>query len=238
MVLLIYISLVDLFYSKINRKWVFMASMIMITGSMYLVSYIEGKQKLEFVKYTLVWRMNQWLDQNFNLMAHPFQNQANAIMTRALTSGFYNVPYQLVNIPDEKFSPLISSAGLCSQKSEASFESDFNIITVGPKLSPFLVRIEGMIYGQRSAIAAKPEPVHIILSSHKQKYMFTAHSQEHVEKSIHFRHGESNKGMLALIPFRKLKDNIYRLGLCYKGKVVFNNHFIIKQDHQFKHVIK
>ena len=238
MVLLIYISLVDLFYSNINRKWVFMASMIMITGSMYLVSYIEGKQKLEFAKYILVWRMNQWLDQNFNLMAHPFQNQANAIMTRALTSGFYNVPYQLVNIPDEKFSPLISSAGLCSQKSEASFESDFNIITVGPKLSPFLVRIEGMIYGQRSAIAAKPEPVHIILSSHKQKYMFTAHSQEHVEKSIHFRHGESNKGMLALIPFRKLKDNIYRLGLCYKGKVVFNNHFIIKQDHQFKHVIK
>ena len=238
MVLLIYISLVDLFYSNINRKWVFMASMIMITGSMYLVSYIEGKQKLEFAKYILVWRMNQWLDQNFNLMAHPFQNQANAIMTRALTSGFYNVPYQLVNIPDEKFSPLISSAGLCSQKSEASFESDFNIITVGPKLSPFLVRIEGMIYGQRSAIAAKPEPVHIILSSHKQKYMFTAHSQEHVEKSIHFRHGKSNKGMLALIPFRKLKDNIYRLGLCYRRKVVFNNHFIIKQDHQFKHVIK
>ena len=95
-----------------------------------------------------------------------------------------------------------------------------------------------MIYGQRSALAAKPEPVHIILSSHKQKYMFTAHSQEHVEKSIHFRHGESNKGMLALIPFRKLKDNIYRLGLCYRRKVVFNNHFIIKQDHQFKHVIK
>ena len=27
-----------------------MASMIMITGSMYLVSYIEGKQKLEFAK--------------------------------------------------------------------------------------------------------------------------------------------------------------------------------------------
>ena len=238
MVLLIYISLVDLFYSNINRKWVFMAGMIMITGSMYLVSYIEGKKKLEFSKYVLAWRMNQWLDQNFNLMAHPFQNSANAIMTRALTSGLYSIPYQLVNIPDEKFSPLISSAGLCSREGEVSFKSDFNIIAVGPKLSPFLVRIEGMVYGQRYSQADKPEPIYIILSSHKQKYMFTTRSQKHVEKSIHFRHGESNKGMLALIPFRKLKDNIYRLGLCYKGKVVFNNHFIIKQDHQFKHVIK
>ena len=70
------------------------------------------------------------------------------------------------------------------------------------------------------------------------RYKGDGASQEHVEKSIHYRHGESNKGMLALIPFRKLKNNIYRLGFCYKGTVVFNNHFIIKQDHQFKHVIK
>ena len=104
MVLLIYISLVDLFYSRINKKWVFMAGMITITGSMYLVSYVEGKQKLGFSKYMLVWRMNQWLDQNYNLMADPFQNQANSIMTRALTSGFYNLPYQLINIPYKKYS--------------------------------------------------------------------------------------------------------------------------------------
>ena len=165
---MIYISLVDLFYSRVNRKWVFVISMVVITGAMYFISYSEGKQKLAFSKYLLVWRTNQWLDQNYNLLAQPFQSQANAIMTRALASGYYRLPHQLFKIPDEKFSPLISSAGLCSQKSEASFESDFNIITVGPKLSPFLVRIEGMIYGQRSALAAKPEPVHIILSSHKQ----------------------------------------------------------------------
>ena len=214
-----------------------MAGMIVITGSMYLVSYVEGKQKLGFSKYMLVWRMNQWLDQNYNLMADPFQNQANSIMTRALTSGFYNLPYQLINIPDKKYSPPIVSADLCNRESKKPFQSEFNIIAVGPKLSPFLVRIEGMIYGQESVLSGKPEPIHIILSSNKGKYIFTAHSQEHVKKSIHYRQATTNKGLLALIPFNKLKDDIYRLGICYKKRAVFTNHLIINQNHQFKHAI-
>ena len=61
MVLMIYISLVDLFYSRVNRKWVFVTSMVLITGSMYFNSYSEGKQKMELSKYILTWRMNQWL---------------------------------------------------------------------------------------------------------------------------------------------------------------------------------
>ncbi len=238
MVLLIYISLVDLFYSRINKKWIFMAVMIMITGSMYLVSYIEGKQKLGFSKNILVWRMNQWLDQNYNLMADPFQNQANAIMTRALTSGLYNLPYQLINIPDKKYSPSIVPPDLCNRESKKPFESEFNIIAIGPKLSPFLVRIEGMIYGQESVLSGKPEPIHVILSSNKGMYIFTAHSQEHLKKSIHYRQAMTNNGLLALIPFNKLEDNVYRIGLCYKDGAVFTNHLIIKQNHQFKHVVK
>ena len=238
MVLLIYISLVDLFYSQINKKWFFITGMIMITGSMYLASYIDGKQKLENAKYFLVWRMNQWLDQNYNLMADPFQNIANSIMTRSLTSGFYNLPYQLINIPDKKYSPSIVSADLCNQESRKPFQSEFNVIVVGPKISPFLVRIEGMIYDQESVLSDKPEPIHIILSSNTEKYIFTAHSQKHVKKSIHYRQNMKNKGLLALIPFNKLKDNIYRLGLCYKERKVFTNHFIIKQNDKFKHIIK
>ena len=238
MVILIYISIVDLFYSDTNQKWIFLVGMIMITGSMYLVSYIEGKNKLAFSKYLLVWRTNQWLDQNFNLMAHPFEHQSNAIMTRALTSGYYKLPYKLINIPDNRFSPLVNSADLCSKEDKMAFRSDFNVIAFGPEFSPFLVRIEGVIYDQKLTLPAKAEPVHVILDSLEGKYIFTAHAQEHIEKSIHFRQGTPNKGLLALIPFRKLKDNTYRLGLCYKGRVVFNNHFIIKQNHQFKHIIK
>ena len=238
MVILIYISIVDLFYSDTNQKWIFLVGMIMITGSMYLVSYIEGKNKLAFSKYLLVWRTNQWLDQNFNLMAHPFEHQSNAIMTRALTSGYYKLPYKLINIPDNRFSPLVNSADLCSRENKMAFRSDFNVIAFGPEFSPFLVRIEGVIYDQKLTLPAKTEPVHVILDSLERKYIFTAHAQEHIEKSIHFHQGTPNKGLLALIPFRKLKDNTYRLGLCYKGRVVFNNHFVIKQNHQFKHIIK
>ena len=238
MILLIYISVVDLFYSRINQKLVFIVGMIMITGSIYLVSYSEGKQKLAFSKNLLIWRTNQWLDQNYNLMAHPFQKQANSIMTMALTSGYYKLPYQHINIPDERYSKSVNSVDLCMRESETPFKSDFNVITVGPELSPFLVRIEGMIYDQKLPPPEKVEPVHVILTSSKGRYIFTAHSQEHVKKSIHYRQGTTNKGLLALIPFNKLKDNIYRLGLCYSEEVVFSNHLIIKQNHQFKHVVK
>ena len=238
MSMLIYISIVDLFYSGINRKLTFVIVMVMVTGSMYFVSYFEGKKKMEFSKNLLIWRTNQWLDQNFNLMAHPFEHRANAIMTRALTGGYYKLPYQLINIPDNRFSPLVKPTDLCSRENKMAFRSGFNVIAVGPELSPFLVRIEGVIYDQKLTLPAKTEPVYIILDSREGKYIFTAHAQEHIEKSIHFRQETSNKGLLALIPFNKLKDNIYRLGLCYRGRVVFNNHFIIKQNHRFKHIIK
>ena len=238
MSMLIYISIVDLFYSGINRKLTFVIVMVMVTGSMYFVSYFEGKKKMEFSKNLLIWRTNQWLDQNFNLMAHPFEHRANAIMTRALTGGYYKLPYQLINIPDNRFSPLVKPTDLCSRENKMAFRSDFNVIAVGPELSPFLVRIEGVIYDQKLTLPAKAEPVHVILDSLERKYIFTAHAQEHIEKSIHFHQGTPNKGLLALIPFNKLKDNIYRLGLCYRGRVVFNNHFIVKQNHRFKHIIK
>ena len=50
MVLLIYISLVDLFYSRINKKWVFMAGMIRI----YVFSFLHGREAETevFKKYT------------------------------------------------------------------------------------------------------------------------------------------------------------------------------------------
>ena len=233
MILMIYISLVDLFYSRINRKWVFVISMVVITASMYFISYVEGKQKLAFSKFLLVWRTNQWLDKNYNLLAHPYQDQANAIMTRALTSGYYKLPHQLIKIPDEKYSPSVTTVDLCNRESEKPFESEFNIIAVGLELSPFLVRVEGVIY-DNDALTTKSEPVHVVLRSREGRYMFTAHSQEHVNTSIHFRQGKSNKGLLALIPINKLNNNTYQLGLCNKGGVVYSNQLIIKEDHQFK----
>ena len=232
MLLLIYISIVDLFYSKVKRKWVFVVSMIMITSTMYFLSYNEGKQKLEFSKYLLTWRMNQWLDKNFNLMNYS-ATEANVAMTKALVGGFYKLPYQFINIPDKKYSPSVTTVDLCNRESEKPFESEFNIIAVGPELSPFLVRVEGVIY-DNDALTTKSEPVHVVLRSREGRYMFTAHSQEHVNTSIHFRQGKSNKGLLALIPINKLNNNTYQLGLCNKRGVVYSNQLIIKEDHQFK----
>jgi hypothetical protein len=238
MVLMVYISVIDLFYLKINNKWIFIIPTVILATYFYTTSYVEGKQKLEFSKSLLAWRMNQWLDQNYNLMAHPFENQANAIMTRALSSGYYKLPYKLINIPEKRYSPLSNSMERCSQLSDVPLESDFNVIAIGSESSPFLVRIEGMIYGKKPIRPTKLEPVYIVLTSREGKYVFVTNTQPYSEKSIHFDRKRINKSLLALIPFNKLKDNIYQIGLCYQKNAGLSNHFIIKQNNQFKHVIK
>jgi hypothetical protein len=230
MLVLVYISVIDLFYLKINRKWVFMAGMIFVTGFMYLVSYEGGKEKLQFVKHSQVYRINQWLDKNFSLYGHS-EKQANAVLTKVLTGGFYRIPYELIGIPENRYSALVSSEELCVRESEEPFESEFNIIVAGPKSSPYLVRIEGMLYGSEPELPAESDPVYVVLRSPEGNYLFTSHPHKRTHSSIHFRKERSNIGLIVLIPIKKLLNNTYQIGVCYRGEVVYSNKLIIKQDH-------
>jgi hypothetical protein len=67
MVMLVYIYTVDLFYPSTSRRWFFLSGMILVMGFMFLVSYGGGREKLEFARYSQLYRINQWLDKNCSL---------------------------------------------------------------------------------------------------------------------------------------------------------------------------
>jgi hypothetical protein len=62
MVMLVYISAVDLFYPSASRRWFFLVGIILVMGFMFLVSYGGGREKLKFTRYSQLYRINQWLD--------------------------------------------------------------------------------------------------------------------------------------------------------------------------------
>jgi hypothetical protein len=233
MVMLVYISAVDLFYPSTSRRWFFLAGMILVMGFMFLVSYGGGRDKLEFARYSQLYRINQWLDKNYSLYDKS-ESRTNMVMTKALTGGFYKVPYQFTHIPDGKYSTSVNSSVPCNKESQRPIENAFNVIVVGSDISPIAVRIEGMIYGSKTELPVEPEPVYVILRSRAGSYIFTSHSHKRTYSSIHFQKNKSNIGLISLIPIKKLQNNPYQIGLCYQGEVVYSNRLIIKQDHLVK----
>jgi hypothetical protein len=233
MVMLVYISAVDLFYPSTSRRWFFLAGMILVMGFMFLVSYGGGRDKLEFARYSQLYRINQWLDKNYSLYDKS-ESRTNMVMTKALTRGFYKVPYQFTHIPDGKYSTSVNSSVPCNKESQRPIENAFNVIVVGSDISPIAVRIEGMIYGSKTELPVEPEPVYVILRSRAGSYIFTSHSHKRTYSSIHFQKNKSNIGLISLIPIKKLQNNPYQIGLCYQGEVVYSNRLIIKQDHLVK----
>ena len=233
MVMLVYISAVDLFYPSTSRRWVFLAGVILVMGFMFVVSYWGGREKLEFARHSQLYRINQWLDKNYSLYDKS-ESRTNMVMTKALTGGFYKVPYQFTRIPDGKYSTVVNSSVSCNKESQKPLENAFNIIVVGPDLLPITVRIEGMIYGSKTEPPVEPEPVCVVLRSRAGSYIFTSHSHKRTYSSTHFQKDKSNIGLISLIPINKLQNNSYQIGLCYQGRVVYSNRLIIKQDHLVK----
>jgi hypothetical protein len=164
MVMLVYISAVDLFYPSTSRRWVFLAGMILVMGFMFLVSYGGGREKLEFARHSQLYRINQWLDKNYSLYDKG-ESRTNMVMTKALIGGFYKVPDRFTRIPDEKYSTSINYSVSCNKESQKPLENTFNVIVVGPDISPIAVRVEGMIYGSKTEASVEPEPVYVVLRS-------------------------------------------------------------------------
>jgi membrane protein CcdC involved in cytochrome C biogenesis len=233
MVMLVYISAVDLFYPSTSRRWFFLSGMILVMGFMFMVSYGVRREKLEFARYSQLYRINQWLDKNYSLYDKG-ESRTNLVMTKALIGGFYKVPYQFTRIPDEKYSTSVNSSAPCNKESPGPLENAFNVIIVGPDASPIAVRIEGMIYGSKAESSVERGSVYVVLRSRAGSYIFTSHSHKRTYSSIHFQKDKSNIGLISLIPINKLQNNSYQIGLCYQGRVVYSNRLIIKQEHLVK----
>jgi hypothetical protein len=71
--------------------------------------------------------------------------------------------------------------------------------------------------------------IHLILKSKDVSYIFETHPQHYLRGSVFFEKQSFNIGFIALIPFKKIKKGMYKIGFCngksinFEGKVLLKN---------------
>tara|TARA_B100000686_G_scaffold145293_1_gene152747 strand:- start:235 stop:1953 length:1719 start_codon:yes stop_codon:yes gene_type:complete len=234
LIILVYMSLAEKLSSSLNqfRGFVFIGILFALTS--YSLTFKSGKYNLETKNLSLKWLANQWVNTNhgfFYTSGNPGVNDKipNSILLRALENKFYKLPYQLLYIPDQGYSPFISLPITCVSGKNNTFSSKFSVISMGPEANPYLVRLEGMIH---SSIADKKENksnIYLILKSRKSNYIFKTHPHQFLIGSAFFDENLINAGFIALVPFEKIEVGLYQIGFCYKGSINFGDRFLSKK---------
>ena len=79
---------------------------------------------------------------------------------------------------------------------------------------------------------SKPN-IYLILKSRKSNYIIKTHPQQYLKGSVFFDQSFSNAGFIALVPFEKIQDGLYRIGFCYKENTRFVHKFFSKNGESF-----
>ena len=109
------------------------------------------------------------------------------------------------------------------------FSSKFSIIPIGPENKPYLVRLEGMIHSPMKNNEENKTNIYLILKSRKSNYIINTHQQKYLKGSIFFNKNLKNSGFIALVPFEKIEDGLYRVGFCYNDSIRFVDKFLSKK---------
>ena len=75
--------------------------------------------------------------------------------------------------------------------------------------------------------------IHLILKSRDRVYIFETHPQQYLEGSVFFENQSFNAGFIALIPFEKIENGLYRIGFCYGETIRFEEKFFLKKEGRF-----
>lgn len=228
----LYVCSIDYFSAVINRKKICVFLIISLSSLYYFHSVALGISKLNKGREVLIHRLNAWVHENAGLYSSN-QREANSTLVRALEMKIYDLPYQYIPMPDNRFSPVTSFEGSCSENSLKELDAELNVLKVGPEQGPFLVRLEGVIYESPGwKITSEKSPGVLILDSRKDRYQLLARHPKDSKNSIHYKPDKVNIGFLALIPFQKLKDGNFRIGLCYKGPTMFTDIYMVKEKNR------
>ena len=234
LVILVYMSLAEKMSSSLNKFRGFIVMGILIASASYFLTFKPGKFNLETKNLSLKWLTNQWVNTNhgfFFTPGNPGVNDRtpNAILLRALDNEFYRLPYEFLNMPDHAYSPFISLPKNCVSEKYNKFSAKLGVIQIGPESNPYLVRLEGMIHSPIGNKKENKPNIYLILKSRESNYIFKTHPHEYLKGSVFFDENLTNAGFIALVPFEKIKDGLYRIGFCYNDSIHFGDKFLAKK---------
>jgi hypothetical protein len=234
LIILVYLTLVERFSPATKKFKNFVVIGFFVAILSYLLSFDHGKLNLETRNKSLKWMANQWVNTNhgfFYTSGSPGANDVNpnSILLRALDNKFYKLPYEFLYIPEQGFSPFVSLPKGCRFDKHNIFSIKFSIIPIGPKKKPYLVRLEGMIHSPMDNKEENKPNIYLILKSRKSNYIIKTHQQKYLKGSVFFNENLKNAGFIALIPFKKIEDGLYRIGFCFNDSVHFGDKFLSKK---------
>lgn len=236
--ILVYMSFAERFSPSTDKFRNFVACGILLATVSYFVSFKPGKFNLETRNQSLAWLTNQWINTNHGFYFSPGEPGAhdripNSILLRAVEGGFYKLPYKILNIPDKGYSTSVTLPKTCATEKPKAFRAKFSAIPIGPETNPYLVRLEGMIHSPVSDELDNKSAIHLILKSRDRVYIFETHPQQFLEGSVFFENQSFNAGFIALIPFEKIENGLYRIGFCYGETIRFEEKFFLKKEGRF-----
>jgi hypothetical protein len=238
LIVLVYVSLAERFSPIANKFRNFVAIGVLVATVSYLVSFKPGKDNLETRTKSLTWLANQWVNTNHGFYFSPGEpgahdRIANSKLLRAIEGRFYKLPHKILNIPDKGYSTSVTLPKTCVAEKQKTFRAKFSVIPIGPETNPYLVRLEGMIHSPIPNELDNKSAIHLILKSRDRVYIFETHPQQYLEGSVFFENQSFNAGFIALIPFEKIENGLYRIGFCYGETIRFEEKFFLKKEGRF-----
>ena len=132
-------------------------------------------------------------------------------------------------MPDNAYSPFIYLPKNCVSEKYNKFSAKLGVIQIGPESNPYLVRLEGMIHSPIGNKKENKPNIYLILKSRESNYIFKTHPHEYLKGSFFFDEYLTNAVFIALIPFEKIKDGLYRIGFCNNDSIHFGDKFLAKK---------
>mgnify|MGYP003304393785 CR=1 FL=1 len=114
LIILVYMSLAEKFSSSLNKFRGFIVIGILIASTSYFLSFKSGQFNLKTKNLSLNWLTNQWVNTNHGFFYTPGNPGANdkipnSILLQALDNKFNKLPYEFLYIPDQGYSPFVST---------------------------------------------------------------------------------------------------------------------------------
>jgi len=229
LLILVYISIAELFFQKEDKKMFSVFITIGLALSIYVGTFKEGIDKLSSHRENIIEGFKIW-SQDGKTPYIP-ERTGNFFITEALLRNYYKLPFQNLNIDPKKFSQQEHSSDNCSRKKLKNTKTHLTALVLeGISTKSSLIRIEGAIEKYKIKNTQGRSPILISLTSSNEQIYFRSRLMSHLNNQQSIQNENSKLFFISLIPLTSLNNSIYRIGFCDPNFEKSFETFIVKKE--------